>query len=200
MTSNNDTLAVHCLTDRIKEPPLPEILTDAQASHWLLRAGYFFKENHYFAPLLIPVVLLIPARYVYLNWPWLLDGAALWVALAIGVTPFMVFLGLLFWRHESLLAPLNESRLTRMVEIAEADPTVRAWVQQALTDGKTLRLRDYKAAATHRTWHISNQRRLTRLEALRKLADPTEPESQTLTASGAYPTQDERIDGPRTEA
>ncbi|MBS7545559.1 hypothetical protein [Ancylobacter oerskovii] len=39
-----------------------------------------------------------------------------------------------------------------------------------------------------------------RHKALRNVADAPESEDQALTASGAYPVRDERIDGPRTEA
>uniref|UniRef100_A0A8R1IRC5 Uncharacterized protein n=1 Tax=Caenorhabditis japonica TaxID=281687 RepID=A0A8R1IRC5_CAEJA len=218
MTSNNAPAAPVCLTDCINEPPLPDILTDAQASNWQLRVGYFFKENGYFSLLLMPAGLWVAAMLVAhlsfdvaptlqatlqaLQQPFGNNASMdLYVVLmGMAITMFIAIIVGQSWDHESLLAPLNEDQLFEMVEIAEADPAVRAWAQQALTDGKTLRLRDYKAASYHRAWHISIQRRLSRLDALRKLADPIEPESQTLTASGAYPTQDERIDGPRTEA
>ncbi|EJE6497454.1 hypothetical protein LWQ05_003874 [Salmonella enterica] len=198
MTSNNAAYGSHV---SIKEPPLPEILTDAQASHWLLRARYFFKENDYFASLLIPVGLLIAARYVFLNWLTLPGGAALCVLLAaVGITLFVVFLGLLFWHHESLLAPLRTSELPKIMQCAVDDPAVMVWLQAALRDGKTLRLRDYKAADTHRTWHRHNEERLAKLAALHNLVAAVEPESPALTPSGAYPVRDERIDGSRTEA
>lgn len=198
MTSNNAGYGLH---DSIKEPPLPEILTDAQASDWLLRAGCFFKENHYFAPLLIPAGLwLVAWCSKFFDWVSPSIGALAFVLLtAVGTTLFVVFLGLLFWGHESLLAPLRTSELTKIMQCAVDDPAVMVWLQAALRDGKTLRLRDYKAADTHRTWHRDNEERLAKLAALHNLVAAVEPESRALTPSGTYPVQDERIDGSSTE-